>query len=151
MRLLKWGLGGFVAVLMVVLLAKRSHSGDAAATVIKEVGKCGGHTQTNMTNVTLFGSWSIERDKYGFQMVLTDVACKDVDRFMLLAFGSPIVSVETNSFGQPFRVWSARQVGVGMQLVGTSTNGAKIICLRPVDSAFELMEKAHEPWWRRWW
>lgn len=122
------------------LLLGCSHTGDFGEFVGHEVTRHGGCTKTNVAPPSFRARWTMKEDENGFQAEVRGASVTQIDDFMLRAFGPPLVSA-TNDAGQPHQVWTARDIGVAIQVVGRPS-GAYIVCLRGTKSIEDLREKA---------
>ena len=64
------------------------------------------------------GSWTVERDDFGFQIHLFGVEFTTVDLFMTRILGEPKISAPKNLDGHPQRMYDRQVSGMHIQLVG---------------------------------
>ena len=132
----------FTALLIAIIFAVGcSHSGDFSAFVVAEVTKYGGHSKTTATIPKLEARWTVKRDDNGFQAFIIDAPFASVASDMEQLFGTPKMSDDGSgtTTHEPYRVWSAGDVGVAIQLI-SHKDGTEIICIKGVKDMGDLLK-----------
>jgi hypothetical protein len=126
-------------LLMGIIAAGCSQSGDFGVFIVTEVAKYGGHTKTTAMIPKLDARWMVKRDDNGFQAFITDASFASVAADMERVFGTPKMSDDGSdtTTHEPDRVWSAVDTGVAIQLIGHK-DCTEIICIRGVKNMDQL-------------
>jgi hypothetical protein len=96
---------------------RKAERGNFAPFFVSEVRTRGGRTLEADSLPVINACWRIERDKFGFQIHLTEVAFAPIDAFMTLVLGSPEISVSKNNDGYRQRMYDRSVSGLHIQLV----------------------------------
>jgi len=130
-------------LLAMFFVAGCSQSGDFGAFVVAQVAKYGGHTKTSATIPKLDAQWTVKQDANGFQVFITGASFTSIAAEMEQIFGTPKISHDgaTGTLTVtplPYRLWSADDIGIAIQLIGHIDGSTELIYVRGVKSADEL-------------
>jgi hypothetical protein len=130
-------------LLAVIFVAGCSQSGDFGAFVVAQVTKYGGHTKTTAPIPKLDARWKLKEDANGFQAFVTGVPFAIIAADMEQVFGTPKTSHDVGDTltvtPLPYRLWSAVDIGVAIQLIGHE-DSTEVICIRGVKDMDELLK-----------